>query len=208
MGNDILWMRVKKGMIKGIPDFYKEVLDAWKDFLPHIDFKPQGRETILNQPLFLNAKIAIEGKEYFRVTHDRQVHVCRLCIKTGHLIRECPEFKCFTCGKVGHYARECGERTARVTEEEGEQSEDDERREEDQAEKQSTENKDDMAVTKDGGESGDGQDGAGRGQRAGTAGEEADDGEGIEEKEEEEEDVKVVGTKKEKKVVQLAIPPK
>lgn len=65
MGNDILWMRVKKGMIKGIPDFYKEVLDAWKDFLPHIDFKPQGRETILNQPLFLNAKIAIEGKDVF-----------------------------------------------------------------------------------------------------------------------------------------------
>lgn len=65
MGDDILWMRVKKGMIKGIPDFYKEVLDAWKDFLPHIDFKPQGRETILNQPLFLNAKIAIEGKDVF-----------------------------------------------------------------------------------------------------------------------------------------------
>ncbi|MGL4253734.1 MAG: hypothetical protein ACRCR2_06795 [Fusobacteriaceae bacterium] len=33
MGDDILWMRVKKGMIKGIPDFYRfKVLDAWRDF--------------------------------------------------------------------------------------------------------------------------------------------------------------------------------
>lgn len=65
IGDDILWMRVKKGMIKGIPDFYKEVLEAWRDFLPHIDFKPQGRETILNQPLFLNAKITTDGTDVF-----------------------------------------------------------------------------------------------------------------------------------------------
>lgn len=162
----------------------------------------------------------LRGTEYFRVIHDRQVRVCRLCIKTGHLFRECPEFKCFSCGKVGHYARECGEQTERVIEEEGEQSEDDERREDDQTEKQSTVSEDDMEVTKDGRESGNGQDGAVRGQRAGTAGEEADDGERREEEEEEEEkqdeqdeeeeeyeeDVKLLGTKQEKKVEQQAVP--
>jgi len=52
----------------------------------------------------------LRGTEYFRVIHDRQVRVCRLCIKPGHIFRECPEFKCFKCGKNGHYARDCEER--------------------------------------------------------------------------------------------------
>ncbi len=49
----------------------------------------------------------LEGAEYFRVIHDRQVRVCRLCIQPGHILRECPEFKCHKCGEQGHYAREC-----------------------------------------------------------------------------------------------------
>ncbi len=55
----------------------------------------------------------LRGTEYFRVIHDRQVRVCRLCIKPGHIFRECPEFKCFKCGKSGHYARDCEERMER-----------------------------------------------------------------------------------------------
>ncbi|XP_062236547.1 uncharacterized protein LOC133933448 isoform X2 [Platichthys flesus] len=47
------------------------------------------------------------GAEYFRVLHDKQVKVCRLCIKPGHIMRECPEFHCNRCGVQGHYAREC-----------------------------------------------------------------------------------------------------
>lgn len=51
----------------------------------------------------------LEGTEYFRVIHDNQVKVCRLCIQPGHILRECPDFKCHKCGKTGHYARECQE---------------------------------------------------------------------------------------------------
>ncbi|KAK0135243.1 hypothetical protein N1851_028937 [Merluccius polli] len=54
--------------------------------------------------------LRLRGVEYFRVIHDRQVRVCRLCIKPGHIFRECPEFKCFRCHQTGHYARECEER--------------------------------------------------------------------------------------------------
>ena len=49
----------------------------------------------------------LQGMEYFRVIHDKQVKVCRLCIQPGHIIRDCPEFSCFKCHQQGHYAREC-----------------------------------------------------------------------------------------------------
>ncbi len=49
----------------------------------------------------------LEGLEYFRVLHDQQVRVCRLCLQPGHILRECPEFFCFRCRKQGHYVREC-----------------------------------------------------------------------------------------------------
>ena len=47
------------------------------------------------------------GAEYFRVIHDKQIKVCRLCIQPGHILRDCPEFSCHKCGVQGHYAREC-----------------------------------------------------------------------------------------------------
>ena len=56
------------------------------------------------------------GPEFFRVIHDRQVKVCRMCLQPGHILRDCPEFSCHKCGVQGHYARECGsKRGARRT---------------------------------------------------------------------------------------------
>ncbi|KAK0135237.1 Gag polyprotein [Merluccius polli] len=61
------------------------------------------------------------GPEYFRVIHDRQVRVCRMCIQPGHILRDCPEFTCFKCHKQGHYARECVSEGGRRREEGGEE---------------------------------------------------------------------------------------
>lgn len=59
----------------------------------------------------------LDGGEYFRVIHDRQVKVCRLCIQPGHIVRECPDFTCYKCKRQGHYARECDLQGARRGEE-------------------------------------------------------------------------------------------
>lgn len=67
LGENILWMKLKMWMIEGIPQFYKEVLNAWRLFLTEVDFNPEGREGILNQPLFLNDKITIQQRDiYFK----------------------------------------------------------------------------------------------------------------------------------------------
>jgi len=65
LGDSILWMRAKKWMTEGLPDFYKELMSAWGKFLSNVHFNPRGRENILNQPLFLNNGILNQGKEIF-----------------------------------------------------------------------------------------------------------------------------------------------
>jgi len=66
MGEGIIWMKLKEHMLKGIPEFYREVLGAWKEFLPTIVYKPEGMKEFLN-PLFLNSNILYEEKElYFK----------------------------------------------------------------------------------------------------------------------------------------------
>lgn len=61
MENNILWMKTKKDMLKGLPKFYEEVLEAWGDFLDNVLIVPKGRAQLLEQPLFLNQNITREG---------------------------------------------------------------------------------------------------------------------------------------------------
>ena len=48
-----------------------------------------------------------EGSQYFRIIHSRQVKTCRLCLSPEHIIKDCPEFRCFKCNDQGHFSRDC-----------------------------------------------------------------------------------------------------
>ncbi|XP_062846136.1 uncharacterized protein LOC134304832 [Trichomycterus rosablanca] len=48
-----------------------------------------------------------EGLQYFRVIHDGQIRLCRLCAGTGHLIKDCPNLVCRECMEQGHFAKYC-----------------------------------------------------------------------------------------------------
>ncbi len=65
MGDGILWMKTKFWMTEGLPEFYREIFSAWGKFLTKIVYNPQGRENILNQPLFLNNNILKQEKGIF-----------------------------------------------------------------------------------------------------------------------------------------------
>lgn len=133
--------------------------------------------------------ITLRGTEYFRVIHDRQVRVCRLCVKPGHLFRECPEFKCFRCGKMGHYARECEEQAERVTEEERGQKDQDDRRGKEQQEEPNKEAINAVESIDGGGDSSEGEDNARWGWSVESAGKETDDEEGMEQEDDGEKEV-------------------
>uniref|UniRef100_A0A9J8C808 CCHC-type domain-containing protein n=2 Tax=Cyprinus carpio carpio TaxID=630221 RepID=A0A9J8C808_CYPCA len=48
-----------------------------------------------------------EGPQYFRVMHSHQVKTCWLCMSPDHVVKDCPEFKCYKCEERGHFARNC-----------------------------------------------------------------------------------------------------
>lgn len=48
-----------------------------------------------------------EGTQYFRVMHSHQVRTCRLCMSPDHIVKDCPDYKCYKCCEMGHFARDC-----------------------------------------------------------------------------------------------------
>lgn len=69
-GSSALWMGLKDNMTVGIPEFYREVLRAWGIFRESLVINPVGRETILNQPLFLNPNLKIGWGPSWKVWYD------------------------------------------------------------------------------------------------------------------------------------------
>lgn len=58
-------MKTKAWMTENLPEFYRENLSAWGNFLTKVEYNPHGRENILNQLLFLNNNILRQGKVLF-----------------------------------------------------------------------------------------------------------------------------------------------
>lgn len=53
------------------------------------------------------------GPQFFRVIHNYQTRVCRLCREEDHLLKECPKFRCFRCNEQGHYIKDCRQKVSK-----------------------------------------------------------------------------------------------
>jgi hypothetical protein len=77
MGDNGLLMSMKKEMLGNIPLFYREVFEAWGQFLPNVYYECTILENILNQPIFLNPKIKYNNMmlfcKYFMRAGMRQI---------------------------------------------------------------------------------------------------------------------------------------
>lgn len=62
MGQHVLYVGLKQSMTVNIPEFYREVLDAWRRFLPKLQYECNTIQPLVNLPLFLNEKIKHNGK--------------------------------------------------------------------------------------------------------------------------------------------------
>ena len=64
-GESGLLMSMKPAMRRGIPEFYREVFEAWAEGFGYMEYKCTSANMVINQPVFLNPKIKREGKVMF-----------------------------------------------------------------------------------------------------------------------------------------------
>ncbi len=60
-GESGVYMELKKGMLNGVTEFYKEVLGAWGEFVKCVKYECKNVKQVWEQPVFLNPKITCEG---------------------------------------------------------------------------------------------------------------------------------------------------
>ena len=58
-------MELKKGMLSGVSEFYKEVLGAWGEFVKCVKYECKDVKQVWEQPVFLNPKITFEGNTIY-----------------------------------------------------------------------------------------------------------------------------------------------
>jgi len=66
-GDSGIFMELKKGMLKGVSEFYKEMLVAWGQFVTNMQFECKNVKQVWEQPLFLNPKITHEGSTIYNL---------------------------------------------------------------------------------------------------------------------------------------------
>ena len=60
------YMGFKQTMTVGIPEIYREVLEAWRRFLPKVQYDCDGLNMFVNLPLFLNEKFKHNEKTLYK----------------------------------------------------------------------------------------------------------------------------------------------
>lgn len=61
-------MELKKGMLIGVSEYYKEVLGAWGVFVKRVKYDCKSVQHVWDQPMFLNPQILHEGKTIYNKT--------------------------------------------------------------------------------------------------------------------------------------------
>lgn len=68
--------------------------------------KSRFPEEVLSLPYSTRLETA-EGLQYFRVMHSHQIKTRAHTQPTEHVLKDCPDFRCYKCEERGHFARDC-----------------------------------------------------------------------------------------------------
>ncbi|KAL7375280.1 hypothetical protein ABVT39_014699 [Epinephelus coioides] len=66
-GESGVYMKLKKGMLNEVSDFYKEVLGSWGEFVKCVQYECKNVKQVWEQPVFLNPKITWEGDTLYNM---------------------------------------------------------------------------------------------------------------------------------------------